>query len=107
MATRWSQQKGPDPKSGATNSPAPAPAPKDRFSQLEKQLAEIRDVTTSDVLEELRRLRYAIGDINRRFDAFDCTVEAFDDLRVKVDRHKAEMVELRNRLSYARLPRPQ
>ena len=66
MATRRSPQKGSGPRSEATNTSAPAPANSDRFSQLEKH--EIRDGTTRDVLEELRRLSYEIETINRRFD---------------------------------------
>ncbi|CAM9195176.1 unnamed protein product, partial [Ascophyllum nodosum] len=68
VTTRRSPPKGSGPKSGATNPPAPAPAPSGRFSQLKKQVAEIRDV-----LEKLRRLSYEIGEIDRRFDAFACT----------------------------------
>ena len=61
MAARRSPQ-GSDPKLGATNPQAPAPASSDRLSQLEKQVAKIRDV-----LEKLRRLSCEIEEINRRF----------------------------------------
>ena len=66
MATRRSPKKGSGPKSGATNSPAPAPAPSDRFLQLEKQVAEIRDGIIKDVLEKLRRLSYEIEERNQQ-----------------------------------------
>ena len=94
MATKRSPPKGSGPKSGATNDPAPAPATSDRVSQLEKQVAEIRDDIVRGVLEELRRLSCEIGEINRRFDTFACAGETLDDLRAKVARHEAEMVEL-------------
>ena len=43
-ATRRPPQ-GSGPKAGATNPQAPAPAYSDRLSQLEKDMAEIRDGT--------------------------------------------------------------
>ena len=80
--------------SGATNSPAPAPAPSGRLAQLEKH-AEIRDSTTRDLQQELRRFRYEIEENYARFDELVCTSETFDALRVRVDRHEKELVELR------------
>ena len=76
MATR-SPHKGSDPKSGATNPPAPAPALSDRFSLLEKQVTEIRDV-----LEKLRHLSHEIEEINRRFNSFACIGEILHDSRI-------------------------
>ena len=61
-------------------------------------MAEIRDGTITDVPKKLERLRYDIGEINRRFDVFACTSETLDDLRLKVDRHEAEMAELRRQV---------
>ena len=59
MATRRSPQ-GSGPKAGATNPQAPAPAYSDKLSQLEKDMAEIRDSTIKEVLEKLRRFSYEI-----------------------------------------------
>ena len=58
-------------------------------------MAEIRDSTIRDMREKLRPLRYEIAEINKRFDVFACTSETLQDLRVKIDRHKAKIVELR------------
>ena len=69
MTSRRSPQTGQGPKSGVTNPLAPAPA-------------------SSDKIEE----------INRRFDTFACTGETFGDLKAKVYRHEAEMVELRRQV---------
>ena len=106
MATRRPPRKGSGPKSGATNDPAPAPATSDKFSQLKKQVAEIRGSTTRDVLEKLRRLNSEIKDINRRFDAFARTDKSLDDLRAKVYRHEAEMVELPREVKLDSAPSP-
>ena len=66
MAIRRSPQ-GSGTKSGTTNPQTPAPANSDRLSQLEKDMAEIRDVTIKGVLEKLRLLSDEIEEINRRF----------------------------------------
>ena len=60
------------------------------------------------MLEKLRRLSYKIEDINRGFDTFDVLVasEALGDLRVKVYRHVAEMVELRRQVELSSAPSP-
>ena len=94
------------PKSGITNPQAPAPAYSDRLSQLEKDMAEIRDGTIKEVLKKLRRLSYEIEDINRRFTFFDGTVGTLGDLRVKVDRYEAEMVNLRRQVELGSTPTP-
>ena len=67
MAARRSPQ-GSGPKSGATSPQAPAPAHSDRLSQLEKDMAEIRDGTIKEVLEKLRRLinSYETEDNNKQ-----------------------------------------
>ena len=61
MTTRRPQ--GSDPKAGATSPQAQAPAYSDRLSQLEKDVAEIRDGTVKEVLEKFRRLSYDIEEI--------------------------------------------
>ena len=69
-------------------------------------MAEITGGTIRDVLEGLRRSKYAIEDINGKFDAFACTGKTFDDLRVKVDRHEAEMVKLGRQVELGSAPSP-
>ena len=54
------------PKVRSHESPTPAPAHSDVFSQLEKQVAEIMDGTIRDVLEELTRLRPSTGGLMNR-----------------------------------------
>ena len=56
MAVRRSPGSG--PKEGATSPQARAAAYGDRLSQLEKDMAEIRDGTIKKVLEKLRLLSY-------------------------------------------------
>ena len=51
MATRRSPQ-GSGPKSGPMSPQAPAPAYSDRLSQLEKDMAKVRDGTIKEVLGE-------------------------------------------------------
>ena len=106
MATRRSSQKGSGPKSGTTNPPTPAPTHSDRFLQLEGQIAETRDGTIRDVLEELRRLSCKIEDINRRFDASARTGKTLDELRIKVYCHEAEIVELQRQVELGLAPSP-
>ena len=84
MATRRSSQ-GSSPEAGATSPQARAAVYSERLSQLEKDMAEIRDCTIKEVLEKLRRLSYEIEEINRRFDTVDHTGNTLDDLRVRVD----------------------
>ena len=108
MARNYSPSQGSDPRSGAINFPAPAPAssttPSMKFTQLECQLAEIRDSTIRDVQQELRRLKYGIREINMRFDGFTFTYETLDHLRVRVDRHEVELVQKQGRVSFAPAP---
>ena len=105
MAARRSPL-GSGPASGATNPHAPAPASRDRLSQLEKQMAEIRDGTIRDVLEKLLRFSCGIEDINGRFVSFDRTGEILDVLGLKVYRQKAGMVELRIQDELGSAPSP-
>ena len=94
MAMRRSSQ-GSGPKAGATSPQARAPAYSDRLSQLEKDMAEIRDGTIKEVLEKLRLLSDDIEEINRRFDTVDRTGDTLDDFRVRVDYYENEMADLR------------
>ena len=97
MATRRSSQ-GSSPKAGASSPQARAAAYSERLSQLEKDLAEIRDGTIKEVLEKRRRLSYEIEEINRRFDTVDHTGNTLDDLRVRVDNYSKEMADLRRQV---------
>ena len=65
-------------------------------------MAEIRDGTIKEVLEKLRRLSYEIEDVNKRFNSLDHTCGTLEDFRVKVDRYKAEMVNLRRKVEKMR-----
>ena len=93
IATRRSPQ-GTGAKAGATNPQAPTPAYSDRLSQLEKDMAEIRDGTIKEVLEKLRHLSYEIEEINTRFDLLDRTGETLDDFRLKVNHYERKMTNL-------------
>ena len=97
MAIKRSPQ-GSVPKSGTTNPQTPAPTYSDRLSQLEKDMAEIRDGTIKDVLEKLRLLSDEIEEINRRFDLFDRTGNTLDDFRVRVDYYENEMTNFRRQV---------
>ena len=61
-------------------------------------MAKITEGPIRDVLEKLRRLSYKIEEINRGFDTFACTGETLGDLKVKVYRPEAEIVELRRQV---------
>ena len=69
-------------------------------------MAKITEGPTRDVLEKFRRLSYKIEEINRGFDTFACTGETLGDLKVKVYRHEAEMVELRRQVELSSAPSP-
>ena len=105
MATRRSPQ-GSGPKAGATSPQARASAYSDRLSQLEKDMAEIRDSTIKKVLEKLRLPSYEIEEINRRFDTVDRTGNTPDDLRVRVDYYANEMADLRRQVERGSAPSP-
>ena len=105
MAARGPPQRS-GPKSGAMNSQAPAPVYSGRLSQLEEDMAEIRDGMNKEVLEKLRCLSYEIEDINKRFDSFDRTGGTLDDFRVKIDRSKSEMINLRTQAELGSAPSP-
>ena len=66
MTTRRSPQ-GSGLTSRTTNPQASVPAYSDRLSQLEKDMAEIKDGMIKEVLEKLRLLSYEIEKISRRF----------------------------------------
>ena len=59
----------------------------------ESVLAEIRDSMIRDMQKEIRCLKYDIGEINMKYE-FACTSKTLDDLRIRVDRHEAELGEL-------------
>ena len=105
MAIRRSPQ-GSGPKSETTNPQTPVPAYSDRLSQLEKDMAEIRDGTIKGVLEKLRLLSDEIKEINRRFDSFDRTNTTLDDFRVRVDYYENEMTDLRRQVKRGSAPVP-
>ena len=54
----------------------------------------------------MAEINYEIEEFNRRFDTFACTGETLDDLKVKVYRHEAEMVELRRQVDLGSAPSP-
>ena len=89
MAAR--RPTGSGPKNGATSPQAQAAAFGDRLSQLENDMAEIRDGTMKDV----QLLKDEIEEINRRFGAIDRTGNTLDDLRVRVNCHDNDMEDLR------------
>ena len=104
MAIRRPQ--GLDPKAGATSTQARAPAYSDRLSQLEKDVAEIRDGTVKEVLEKIRGLSDDIEEINRRFDTVDHTGDTLEDLRMGVDNNENEMTDLRRQVERGSAPLP-
>ena len=85
---------GSGPKDGATSPQARAAAFGDRLSQLENDMAEIRDGTMKDV----QLLKYEIEEINRRFGTVDRTGNTLDDLRVRVDCYENDMADLRRQV---------
>ena len=105
MATKRSPQ-GLGPKSGTTNPQTPAPAYSNRLSQLEKDMAEIRDDTIKEVLEKLLLLSDEIEEINRRFDSLDRTGNTLDDFRVRVDYYEMKMTDLRRQVERDSTPLP-
>ena len=100
MATRRLSH-GSSPKAGAAGATSPqarAAEYGDRLSQLEKDMAEMRDGTIKDVLEKLRLLSFEIEEINRRFGTVGHTGNTFDDLRARVDYYSNEMADLRRQV---------
>ena len=77
---------GSGPKDGAANPQARAAAFGDRLSQLENDMAEIRD----DTMKDVQLLKYEIEEINRRFGAVDRTGSHYEsdlaDLTRQVER---------------------
>ena len=90
--------QGSGPKSGTTIPQTPAPAYSDRLSQLEKDMAKIRDGTIKEVLEKLRLLSDEIEEINIIFDSLDRTGNTLDDFRVRVDCYENGMIHLRRQV---------
>ena len=105
MATR-SPPQGSDLKAGATSPQTRAPAYSDRLSQLEKDVAEIRDGTVNKVLEKLRGLSDDIEEINRRFDTVDRTGDTLEDLSVRVYHQENEMTNLKRKVERGSAPLP-
>ena len=105
MATRRSPQ-GSDPKAGATSSQARAQAYNDRLSQLENDVAEIRDGTVKEVLEKRRGLSDDIEEINSRFDTVDRTGDTLEDSRLRVYHHENEMANLKRQVERGSAPLP-
>ena len=104
MAVRRSPGSG--PKEEATSPQARAAAYGDRLSQLEKDMAEIRNGTIKDVLEKLRLLSYEIEEIKRRFGTVDHTGNTFDDLRVGLGYYSNEMADLIRQVERGSTPLP-
>ena len=104
MAVRRSP--GPGQKEGATSPQARAAAFGDRLSQLENDMAEIRDGTMKDVLVKLRLLSDEIEEINRRFGTVDRTGGTLDDLRVRVNCYENDMAGLRRQVERGLTPLP-
>ena len=104
MAVRRSPGSG--PKEGATSPQARAAAFGDRLSQLENDMAEIRDGTMKDVLVKLRLLSDEIEAINRRFGTVDRTGSTLDDLRVRVNCYENYMIDLRRQVERGSTPLP-
>ena len=108
MATRRSSH-GLSPKAGAAGASSPqarAAAFGDRLSQLENDMAEIRDGTMKDVLMKLQLLSDEIEEINRRLGTVDRTGNTLDDLRVKVNCYENDMADLRRQVERGSTPLP-
>ena len=101
MATRRSS-RGLSPKAGAAGATSPqarAAAFGDRLSQLENDMAEIRDGTIKDVLVKLQLLSDEIEEINRRFGTLD-------DLKARVNCYENDMADLRRQVERGLTPLP-
>ena len=85
---------------------AQAAAYGDRLSQLEKDMAEIRNGTIKEVLEKFRLLSYEIEEINIRFDTVDRTGNTLDHLRVRVDYYENEIADLGRQVERGSAPLP-
>ena len=96
MTARRSTGSG--PKDGATSPQERAAAFGDRLSQLEDDMAEIRDGTMKDVLVKLRLLSDEIEEINRKSGTVDRTGYTLDDLRVRVNCCENDMADLRRQV---------
>ena len=105
MAVKRSPQ-GSGPKATVTSPQARASAYSDRLSQLEKDMAEIKDGTIKKVLEKLRLLSDEIEEINRRFYSLDRTGNTLDCFRVRVDYYANVMADLRSHVERGSAPLP-
>ena len=96
---------GSGPKDGAASPQARAAAFGDRLSQLENDVAEIRDGTMKDV----QLLKYETEEINRRFGAVDRTGSRYEsdlaDLRRQVERNSTPLPHQTSRREHSRSPR--
>ena len=102
MTVRGSPGSG--QKDGATSPQARAAAFGDKLSQLENDMAEIRDGTMKDVLVKLQLLEDEIEEINRRFGTVDRTGNALDGLRVRVNCYEKDMADLRRQVEQDSTP---
>ena len=93
---------GSGPKDGAASPQSRAAAFGDRLSQLENDMAEIRDGTMKDV----QLLKYEIEEINRRFGTLVRTGNTLDDMRVKINCHENEISDLRRQVERDSTPLP-
>ena len=96
MAVRRSPGSG--PKEGTTSPQARAAAFSDRLSQLENDIAEIRDGTMKDVPLKLRLPSDEIEEINKRFVTVDRTGSTLDDLRARVNCYENDVADLRRQV---------
>ena len=86
--------QGTDPKAGVTSPEARVPAYSDRLSQLEKDVAEIRDDTVKK-------------EINKRFDTVDRTGDTLEELRARVyHHHENKMTNLKRLVERGSAPLP-
>ena len=84
---------GSGPKEGATSPQARAAAYGHELSQLENDMAEMRDGTMKNVLGKLRLLSDEIEEINRRFGTVDRTGNILDDLRARIKCYENDMAD--------------
>ena len=69
-------------------------------------MAKISGGTIKEVLEKLRRLRYEIKEIDKRFDTLDRTGDTLEDFRVRVDHYESKMINLRIQVERGSAPLP-
>ena len=69
-------------------------------------MAEIRDGTVKEVLENLRCLSYDNEEIDKRFDTVDRRGDALEDVRVRVYHHENDMTNLKRQVERGSAPLP-